>query len=117
MSPTKLTPLEVLQKQKLRLQHKSDVLTERLENDFDYFQNNIGTILSNTAMKAIVTKTPPVIQSLLGINRNTETDSCSRSGLIAGALDVLPVFFKGPKQWIARFIIGQVKRWIFTRKY
>ena len=56
MSSTKLTPSEVLQRQKARLRLQSDVLTETLENDWNYIQHNMGTIICNSVVEVVVSK-------------------------------------------------------------
>ena len=115
MSLTKLTPLEVLQRQKARLRHKSDATVEVLENDLDYIQHNMGSIIGNTVVEAVVSKTPPLVQSLLGRNKNSESGRVDRLGLIEGALDILPFFIKGSKGWLVRLVVNQARKWIFKR--
>ena len=113
MSSTKLTPLEVLQRQKASLRLKSDELTEILENDLNYIQRNLRTIVNNTVMEGVVSKTPPLVQSLLGRSKNPETGRSNRSsGLITGALDILPFFVKGSKGWMVRLVLNLAKKWI-----
>ena len=108
MRSAKLTPLEVLQRQKAALRLKSDALTESLENDLNYIQHNLGTIISNTVVEGVVSKTPPLVQSLLGRNK--------KIGLIENVLDILPFFIKGSKGWILRLVLDQARKWIFKRK-
>ena len=115
-SSTKLTPSEVLQKQKARLRLKSDVLTERLENNLNYIQHNMGTIINHSIMEAVVSKSPPLVKSLLGRGKNPETGGFDRWGLIGGVLDILPIFTKGSKGWLIRLVLDQARKWIFRRK-
>ena len=115
MRSTRLTPTEVLQKQKLRLRLKSNVLTEKLENDLNYVQHNIGTIITNSVVDAVVSKTPPLIQSLLGRNQNPETDRFDYWGLIEGVLDLLPVVIKGQKGWLVRLVLQQIGKFFFRK--
>ena len=116
MSSTKLTPSEVLQRQKARLRLQSDALTETLENDLNYIQQNMGAIISNSVVEAVVSKSPPLVKSLLGRGKNPKTGSFDRLGLIGEVLDILPVFIKGSKGWLAQLMLYQVKKWIFRRK-
>ena len=92
MSSTKLTPLEILQRKKAHLRLKSDALVEELENDLNYIQHNIGTIIGNTVVETVVSKTPLLVQACL------------------------PFFIKGSKGWFAHLALNQVKKWIFKRK-
>lgn len=119
MSSTKLTPLEVLQRQKIRLQMKSDALFDILEDNFDYLQHNMGALVGDSAISAVVSKTPPFVQDLLGRGDRQygqETGAFSRQALLDGALDILPMFMKGPKGWIARFLLKQAKNLFSKRK-
>jgi hypothetical protein len=120
MSSTKLTPLEVLQRQKIRLQTKSDALIDILEDNFDYLQHNMGALVGDSAVSAVVSKTPPFVQDLLGrgdrYDNGEETSAFSRLALLDGALDILPMFMKGPKGWIARFVLKQAKNLFSKRK-
>ena len=116
MSSTKLTPSEVLQRRKACLRLKSKVLTETLENDLDYIQHNMGAIISNSVIDAVASKTHPVVGTLLGRGKNQGTGGFDRLGLIEGALDILPVFIKGSKGWLARLVLHQVGKWIFRKK-
>ena len=116
MSSTKLTPLEVLQKQKARLRLQSEVLTETLENDLNYIQHNMGTIISNTVVDAVVSKSPPIVKSLLNRGKNPETGHFDRLGLVEGILDILPAFIKGSKGWLAHLALLQLRKWFFKGK-
>ena len=116
MNSTKSTPLEVLQRQKAALRLKSNTLTETLENDLNYVQHNMGAIISNTVVEGVVSKTPPLVQSLLGKNKNPEAGRANRLGLIEGVLDILPFIIKSSKGWMAHLVLNQAKKWIFRRK-
>jgi hypothetical protein len=116
MSSTKLTPLEVLHRQKARLQLRSDALIEVLEENLEYMRNNMGTIIRNSAMDAVASKTPRIVQSLLGMKENSEPGVFHRSALLEGALDILPFFIRESKGWLIRLALKQVKKWIFKRK-
>jgi hypothetical protein len=119
MSSTKLTPLEVLQRQKARLQLKSEALIDILEDNFDYLQHNMGALVGDSAVTAVVSKTPPFVQDLLGrgdrYDNGEEVGAFSRLALLDGALDIIPMFLKGPKGWITRFALKQAKKF-FTKR-
>ena len=108
MNSAKLTPLEVLQKQKADLRLKSSTLTESLENELNYIQHNFGTIISNTVVEGVVSKTPPFVQSLLVRNK--------KISLIESVSGILPFFIKGSRGWILRLVLDQARKWIFKRK-
>jgi hypothetical protein len=120
MSSTKLSPLEVLQKRKLRLKIKSDTLVETLEDNFDYLQQNFMSLLGDSAVSAVVSKAPPFIQNILGsVNRQEATSTGVVNNLVwltGKALDVLPFFIKSPKGWIARFVLKQAHNILFWLK-
>ncbi|MDR2805647.1 MAG: hypothetical protein LBB85_08425 [Dysgonamonadaceae bacterium] len=116
MKSVKLTPSEVLLRQKIRLQAKSDALIEGLENNLEYLQHNMGALIGQTVRDAVLSKTPPILQSLLNKEENSETSVFNRWALIEGVLDILPFFIKGSKGWIVRLVLDQVKKWIFKRK-
>ena len=120
MSAKKLTPLEILQRRKKRLQIKSDELTGSLEGNLEYLQQHLGTLVGASAMDAVVSKTPPFVQDFLGRGKYSgkwkETGSFNRMALLEGALDLLPFFIKGTKGWIASLVLDQAKKWFFRRK-
>jgi hypothetical protein len=119
MSSTKLTPLEILQRQKMRLQMKSDALIDILEDNFEYLQYNFGSLVGDSAVSAIVSKAPPVVQNLLGRGNRYDDDKLFSVNKLAwlaeGAMDFLPLFLKGPKGWIARFVLNQARKVLFKR--
>jgi hypothetical protein len=123
MSANKLTPLEVLQKQKIRLQTKSEALADVLEENFDYLHHNIASLLGNSAADAAISKMPPLVQNLLG-KRNTEeyedfepSQSTNKLAMLAdGALSILPFFMKGPKGFVASFVMKNLKKMFFGKK-
>ena len=89
MGSTKLTPLDVLQRQKQRLQMKSDDLTGSLEENYEYLQQNFFPLLGESAVSAVKSKLSPVI------------------------LDVVPFFMKGKMGWFAGLLIKLLKNTVF----
>jgi hypothetical protein len=119
MSAWKITPSEALQYRKQRLQTESDRLSQRLEENFVYLQQNLAPLLGDSAFTFVVSKTPPFVQDLFDRPQTGSfADRLAASNLSAiaeGALDILPFFLKGPKGFVAQLILGFVKR-IFFRK-
>ena len=114
MSATNLTPIDVLRRRKVRLQVKSDALTDILEENFVYLQNNAVSLISESAVDTLISKLPPFVQSILGKGHKvslTQGMPLSKfSGFASGALDLLPLFMKGGKGLIATFLIKQLKK-------
>jgi hypothetical protein len=110
--------MEVLQRQKLRLQLKSEALTDTLEENLEYLQHNVGALLGDSAVSAVVAKTPPFIQDLLGRGEPREDgEQPNTLSLIAEAgLDFLPLFLKGPKGFVTKLILRQLKKVFFKNK-
>ncbi len=70
MSATNLTPLDVLQRRKIRLQVKSDALINVLEENFSYLQENVVPLITDTAVNTFISKMPPFIQNFLRRDNN-----------------------------------------------
>jgi hypothetical protein len=122
MKSIKRTPLEVLQKQKVHLQNKSDVLTGALEDRFGYLQQNIASLLSESVVSAAISRMPPFVQNLAKKGDRNEAEESGSSGipvylasLAEGMLEFLPFFLKGKKGLIAGFLLKYVKK-IFFKK-
>lgn len=117
MSLTNLTPIDILKRRKIRLQVKSDALTDILEENFEYLQNNAVSLVSETAVDTLISKMPPFVQALFGKSSKDaicETGGSSKfAGIASGALEFLPLFMKGKKGLIATFIIRQLKKFLF----
>ena len=88
MSSKKLTPLEVLLKHKQRLQAKSDNLTDSLEENYEYLQQNFFPLLGESAVSAVVSKFSPAV------------------------LEIVPFFMKGKMGWLSGILI-KLLRYIF----
>ena len=117
MSSKKLKPIEILQRRKIRLQVKADALTNILEENFVYLQNNAVSLVGESTVNIFMSKMPPFIQGLFGRKRNSayEAESQSESGLninglVVNALDVIPLFIKGKKSLLASLIINWLKK-------
>jgi hypothetical protein len=117
--PAKSTPLEVLQKQKVRLQIKSDALTEIVEAHFEYLRQNMAPILGECAQLAIVSKMPAWVQILVKQKNKTgkySHDLLTRWPLLMdGILDILPLFLKGTKGAAAGLLLKCIKNLLIKK--
>lgn len=114
MSVNKLTPLKNLQRQKIRLQVKSDALVDVLEENFEYLQTNIGSLVVDSTMETITSKMPPFVQNLLG-KGEASPSSLKAEGFVDKTLDILPFFMKGGKVIIVSFLLKKLKKLIFKK--
>lgn len=118
MSSTNLTPIDILRRRKTRLQVKSDALTDILEENFVYLQNNAVSLLTERAVDAFIAKMPPFVQVLFRKESKEEESSSPFKfmGLATGALDLLPLFLKGGKGIVASFLIRQLRKFFIRTK-
>ena len=118
MSSKKLKPIEILQRRKIRLQVKADALTNILEENFVYLQDNTVSLVSESAVNILISKMPPFIQGLFGRKKSDLTSEIKTrfnpelniSGLLVNALDIIPFFIKGKKGLLATIIINLIKK-------
>lgn len=114
MSATNLTPLDILKRRKIRLLVKAEALTDILEENMMYLQDNAVPLVSESAMDTITSKMPPFIQSLLGkghkISLSDAVPQAKYSTWIFTLLDFVPMFLKGGKGFIATLLIKQIKK-------
>jgi hypothetical protein len=107
------TPLEILHKQKVRLQKKSDVLTDAIESNFKHLQHNSFSLLSDAIATSALSSMPPFLRNLAGnfSQKTQESDtksSTSRSliiGAATGLADLIPFFLKGKKGIIISILL------------
>ena len=66
MQPKKLTPLEILQKQKNDLQARSNELSGTIENRVIYLQKNFVPLLRDSLMESAISKMPTQLLNLAG---------------------------------------------------
>jgi len=120
MQSKKLTPLELLRKQKAGLQVKSDKLSVTIESRARYIQQNFVPLLRNSIVESAVLKMPPQLRSLVGgfflkEKQNNTQDSSLRKitqGIIVGITELAPFFLKGKKGAIVSVLLRQVVKWI-----
>ena len=125
MQPKKLTPLEILQKQKSELQAKSDELSGNVENRFKYIQQNFAPLLRQSVVDAAVAKLPPPVRNFAGnflkkeqkVQDEQVTDLQTEKslgvgklllGVVSGAAEVAPVFVRGKKGMLVSLLLKQV---------
>ncbi|KAA6351909.1 hypothetical protein EZS27_000706 [termite gut metagenome] len=89
MKSKQLTSLESLQCRKLQLQKKSDVLTNKLDVNFTFLQENWASLLKESVFSVVVSRFP--------------------------VFDIIPYFVKGTKGILLRFLLIQLKK-IFLRR-
>ena len=89
MGLKKLTPLEILQRKKCRLQMKTDDLIGSLEGNYEYLQQNFFPLLSESAASAVMSKLSPAI------------------------LDIVPFFMKGKMGRFAGLLIKLLRNTLF----
>ena len=123
MQPKKLTPLEMLQKQKSDLQAKSDELSDSIENHVKYMQQNFAPLLRNSVMESAVSKMPPHLRSLTGNILQKEKKTAKRDssghtfdkfakGIAFGIAEIAPFFLKGKKGALLSFLLKQTVKLI-----
>jgi hypothetical protein len=112
MKPTKLTPIEVLQKRKIRLSVKADALQAVLEENLEYLQENFGALIRETTTEALIAKMPPFVQNLIGRGKNNISSS-QYEGIAEGAIGLVPFFLKGGKGFIVSVLLNQLKKLFF----
>jgi hypothetical protein len=120
MHPKKLTPLEILQKQKAGLQVKSDELAVTIENRAKYVQQNFAPLLRNTVIESAVSKMPPQLRNLTGNfllkekKANTQNLSLQKvaQGFAISITEIAPFFLKGKKGALISILLKQVIKWI-----
>jgi len=122
MEKKKLTPLEILQKQKSDLQTMSDELAGTIENRAKYLQLNLVPLLRNSAIESAISKMPPHLQHLAGSLFQKEKKSGTHSlsllkvtqGIALGIAEIAPFFLKGKKGAVLSIVLKQVIKWVGT---
>jgi hypothetical protein len=113
----KLTPIQVLEKRKNCLQTQLEALTDNLEENFTYLQNNFASLLSDAAVGTVIDRLPPFVQRLFGNGeRDNPPTTASRpinyKKLIDNTLDIIPLFLKGKKGAIMTLILKQISHFV-----
>ena len=112
----KQTPIQILERRKVRLRLKSNELGAALEEKSIYLQNNIGGLLRDAMTTAVVSQLPSGIQKLVGRKTKeqqqepTASIATSSSKIMNGALSVLPFFFKGKKAVVVTLAVKLIRK-------
>ena len=121
MQQQKLTPLEILQKQKASLQAKSDELSATIESRVRFAQQNFVPLLRNSVMESAISKMPPQLQHFAGnfLLKEKKTNIRDSSplhkvvqGIAIGIAEIAPFFLKGKKGALVAVLLRQVTKWI-----
>jgi len=120
MQQKKLTPLQLLRKQKISLQAKSDELSGTIENRVRFVQQNFVPLLRNSVMESAVSKMPPQLRNIAGSfflkeKRNDTQDSFLHKvaqGIITGIAELAPLFLRGKKGTIVSILLKQIVQWV-----
>jgi hypothetical protein len=118
MKKKKLTPMEILHKQKASLQAKSDELSGTIENRFNFLQQNWVPLLRNSLVESAIAKMPPQLQGIAGLFLHKEQkkevqDSQKQKvvhGVITGIATIVPFFLKGKTGAILSIILQQITK-------
>jgi len=120
MKLKELTPLEILQKQKIALQIKSDELTVAIENHAQYLQQHLVPLLRDSLVESAVSKMPLQLQNIAGnLFQRERKDGISDSflpkviqGITLGIAEIAPFFIKGKKGMFLSILMKQFFKWI-----
>jgi len=120
MNPKKLTPLEILQKQKIDLQVKSDELAEAIENHAKYLQQNFVPLFRDSVVESAVSKMPFPLRGLAGGFLQKEKKIKNRNlplrrvafGMLVGIAEIAPFFLKGKKGAFLSFLLKRIVKWV-----
>jgi len=117
----KLTPLEILHKQKAELQMKSVELTGTIENNAKYLQRHFGVLFRDSLVDSAVSKMPPKLQSFTGhlLKKEKKTGDTHdfsllkvAQGIAIGIAEMAPFFLKGKKGALISVLLRQVGKFI-----
>ena len=117
----KLTPLEILHRQKTELQMKSGELTGTIENNARYLQRHFGVLFRDSMVDSAVSKMPPKLQSFTEHLLKKEKKITGKQdfsvrkftqGIIIGVTEIAPFFLKGKKGAALSILLKQIVKWV-----
>ena len=117
----KLTPLEILHRQKTELRTKSGELTGAIENNAKYLQRHFGVLFRDSLVDSAVLKLPPQLQNFAGHLLKKEQKINGRQdfsvrkvaqGIIIGVAEMAPFFLKGKKGVALSILLKQIVKWV-----
>lgn len=108
--------MELLQKERVALEIRSELLINSLENTLEYSKENLGSILRVSVMEAVLPTLPSFVQRMI-FPKETSTRSRENNQFTAGpvgflaegVLSILPFLLKGKKGIIVAFILKKLK--------
>lgn len=121
----KISQLERLQMQRIKLQSEANTHWSALDSHWDYLQDNLGSLVLASTINTAKSKLPPVIAGLIPSlgEKNIEEKNDSRSKpsrlsastevLLDLALDAVPFLFKGRKSVIIALVLKKIKNLFF----
>jgi hypothetical protein len=122
MKNKKITPLEALDIKRVHLEVKSEALVDSLEKQFDYLQDNAGSLIGETIVDGITSKLPPFLRNLINryedkkeekefeydfndMNFQENSGQSQALSYLDKALDMVPFFVKGFKGMALSFVL------------
>ncbi len=125
MKKLKISHLQRLQMQRVRLQAESDARLEILDGHWEYLRDNFGSLMMGSASTAVRSNFPPAIRRFIPSfgkkDENPPSGKPAPSGSVAGslldmALEVVPFVFKGARPAVAVFVLKKIKDFLFKQK-
>ncbi|MDR3061711.1 MAG: hypothetical protein LBU57_06320 [Dysgonamonadaceae bacterium] len=124
--PTKISQIERLQIQKIKLTAEADSHLQALNEQWDYLQDNFGSLVWSSSLQAVRSKLPPVFASLLPsqeekhkdkkiIDRKSPGLAITAGTLFDIVLDAIPFFLKGRKPVIVAYALRELKNLLFKK--
>ena len=117
MKQNKLSALEKLEIKRAYLKAEEQSHLDELGKHIDYLQDNWGSLLFNSGIDAVKSRTLPLVQNLLG-NKNVNLCPSKALGFaekyphistaVGQLVDILPVFLKG-KSLIFAIVLKNIK--------
>lgn len=123
----KLSALEKLAVKKAYLKAEEQCHLDRLNEHVNYLQDNWGSLLIDSGLNIIKSRTLPFTQNLLG-NKNgkifTSNDSVCGffkkyphiSSVVSYLIDILPLLLKGKKSLMFAIVLKNIKDFLFVSK-
>lgn len=118
MKKNKLSALEKVQLEKIRLHAEANNHAYILDHRINYLQSNFTHLLGNTLIAAAAAKFPFIqnfipdksSSSEIKLKTKTEGNNSIMSTVTDQAIDLLPLLFKGSKPIIVAFLLKQIKK-------
>ncbi len=123
----KLSALEKLKIEKLRLKAEEQVYIQSLDDNFSYLQDNLAALLFDAGVTAVKKKASPYISRFIGgsdnrlLSGNQKEELQGKDSILNLLLDqiinIAPFFMKGGfKSLLVSFLLKQAKNFLFKKK-